>query len=94
MDGKLCSSGEGGTDGKDLQHVCVAPPMIVGVWSMAVMLWQLLEYYYYYEIQAPTKMDRLLVARMDGSVALVTSLGRARVRATAGTSRVRHTYIE
>ena len=24
MDGKLCSSGEGGTDGKDL-HVCVAP---------------------------------------------------------------------
>ena len=20
-------------------HVCVAPPMIVGVWSMAVMLW-------------------------------------------------------
>ena len=38
MDGKLCSSGEGGTDGKDL-HVCVAPSMIVGVWSMAVMLW-------------------------------------------------------
>ena len=30
MDGKLCSSGEGGTDGKDL-HVCVALPMIVGV---------------------------------------------------------------
>ena len=20
-------------------HVCVAPPMIVGAWSMAVMLW-------------------------------------------------------
>ena len=33
MDGKLCSSGEGGTDGKDLPlyvHVCVVPPMIVG----------------------------------------------------------------
>ena len=33
-------SGEGGTDGKDLSvHVCVAPPMIVGAWSMAIMLW-------------------------------------------------------
>ena len=42
MDGKLSSSGEGGTDGKDLPVcacVCVAPPMIVGAWSMAVMLW-------------------------------------------------------
>ena len=29
-------------------YTCVAPPMIVGVWSMAVMLWQLHEYYYYY----------------------------------------------
>ena len=29
-------------------YVCVAPPMIVGAWSMAVVLWQLLEYYYYY----------------------------------------------
>ena len=28
-------------------HVCVAPPVIVGAWSMAVVLWQLLEYYYY-----------------------------------------------
>ena len=28
-------------------HVCVALPMIVGAWSMAVVLWQLLEYYYY-----------------------------------------------
>ena len=36
-DGKLCSSGEGGTDGKYL-HVCVAPPMIVGVWLIAIML--------------------------------------------------------
>ena len=44
LDGKLCSSGEGGTDGKDLP-VCVALPMIVGVWSMAVMLWQPYEYY-------------------------------------------------
>ena len=25
-------------------RVCVAPPMIVGAWSMAVVLWQLLEY--------------------------------------------------
>ena len=42
MDGKLCSSGEGGTDGKELSVcacVCVALPMIVGAWSMAVMLW-------------------------------------------------------
>ena len=51
MDSKLCSTGEGGTDGKDLYvyvHVCGAPPMIVGAWLMAVMLWQLHEYYYYY----------------------------------------------
>ena len=27
-------------------YVCVAPPMVVGKWSMAVMLWQLYEYYY------------------------------------------------
>ena len=27
------------------EHVCVAPPMIVGALSMAVVLWQLLEYY-------------------------------------------------
>ena len=42
MDGKLCSSGEAGTDGKDLPvciHVCVALPMILGAWLMAVMLW-------------------------------------------------------
>ena len=25
-----------------------APPIIVGAWSMAVMLWQQFEYYYYY----------------------------------------------
>ena len=25
-------------------HVCVALPMIVGAWSMAMVLWQLLEY--------------------------------------------------
>ena len=30
-------------------------------------------------MQARTRMDRLLGARMDGSVALVTSLGRARL---------------
>ena len=29
-------------------YVCVAPPMIVGAWSMAVVLWQLYECYYYY----------------------------------------------
>ena len=29
-------------------YVCVAPPMIVGAWSMAIVLWQLYEYYYYY----------------------------------------------
>ena len=47
-DGKLCYSGEGGTNVMISLyiHVCVAPPMIVGVWSMAVVLWQLLEYYY------------------------------------------------
>ena len=52
MGGKLCSSGEGGTDGKDCLYVhvyvCVALPMVVGAWSMAVVLWQLYEYYYYY----------------------------------------------
>ena len=26
-------------------YVCVAPPMIVGAWSMAIILWQLYEYY-------------------------------------------------
>ena len=26
-------------------HVCVALPMIEGVWSMAVVLWQLVEHY-------------------------------------------------
>ena len=31
-------------------YVCVAPPMIVGVWLMAVVLWQLYEYYHYYYI--------------------------------------------
>ena len=51
MDGKLCSSGEGGTESKDLPriYVCVAPPMIVGTWSMAVELWQP-EYVYVYNI--------------------------------------------
>ena len=29
-------------------HVCVAPPIVVGAWSMAGMLWRLFEYYYYY----------------------------------------------
>ena len=46
-DGKLRSSGERETDGKDLPVctcVCVAPPMIVGVWWMAVVLWQLLQF--------------------------------------------------
>ena len=36
-----------------LIHVCVAPPMVVGVhgWSMAGALQQLFEYYYYYLLQ-------------------------------------------
>ena len=38
MDSKLCSSGEGGIEGKDLP-VCVCMSMIVGVQSMAVMLY-------------------------------------------------------
>ena len=45
IEGKLRSSGVAGTDGLYV-CVCVPPPMIVGVWSMAVMLWQLHEYYY------------------------------------------------
>ena len=28
-------------------HVCVAPPMVVGAWPMAGMLWRLFEYYFY-----------------------------------------------
>ena len=49
-DGKLCSSGEVDriclyVEGFACMHVCVTPPMIVGAWSMAVVLWQLLEYY-------------------------------------------------
>ena len=37
MDGKLCSSGEGRIC--LYVYVCLALPMIVGAWSMAVMLW-------------------------------------------------------
>ena len=33
------------------------------------------------QIQARTRLNRLLGARMDGSAAIVTSLGRARARA-------------
>ena len=33
-------------------YVCVAPPMIVGAWSMAIVLWQLYEYYYYSMVHA------------------------------------------
>ena len=40
--GKLCGSDY-------VVHLMrVAPPMVVGVWSMAVMLWQLFENYHYY----------------------------------------------
>ena len=28
-------------------YLIPAPPIIVGAWSMAVMLWQQFEYYYY-----------------------------------------------
>ena len=47
-DGKLFSSGEGRTDGRICLyvHVFVALPMIVGAWSMAIVLWQLLELEY------------------------------------------------
>ena len=41
MDSKLCYSGEGGTDGTWIclyLHVCMAQSMIVGAWSMAVVL--------------------------------------------------------
>ena len=31
-------------------HVCVAPPIVVGVWPMAGTLWLLFEYYYYYYV--------------------------------------------
>ena len=34
--------------------VCVASPMVVGVWSMAGALRQLFEYYYYYKTTRPT----------------------------------------
>ena len=41
MDGNLCSSGEGGMVRICLYvHVCVVPPMIVGVWLMAVVLYE------------------------------------------------------
>lgn len=43
MDGKLCSSGEGGTrSGSMYMYVCLHP-MIVGVWSITTVLWQLLD---------------------------------------------------
>ena len=44
--------------------VCVAPPMVVGAWSMAEALRQLFEYYYYYTLMACfcTKSGRLLCA--------------------------------
>ena len=32
--------------------VCVAPPMVVGAWSMAGALQQLFEYYYYYSLMS------------------------------------------
>ena len=31
-------------------YVCVAPPIVVGAWPMAGMLWRLFEYYYYYAL--------------------------------------------
>ena len=50
MDGKLCSSGEGGTDGIRIclyVYVSVPLPMILGaLWSTAVVSWQLYEYYW------------------------------------------------
>ena len=45
MDGKLCSSGEGGQKVRICLYVYVfvALPMIVGVWSTTVMLWHISE---------------------------------------------------
>ena len=28
--------------------MCVAPPIVVGAWSMAVLVWQPFEYHYYH----------------------------------------------
>ena len=43
MNTSIVGKHSGGTGGKDLsvcaRVVFVAPPMIVGAWSMAVMLW-------------------------------------------------------
>ena len=36
MDGKFCSSGEGGTDGKDLS-LCACACGSAGAWSMAML---------------------------------------------------------
>ena len=44
-----------------MMYVFVAPPTLVGVWSMALVLWQLNEYYYYYYyvvLQSKRKKDR------------------------------------
>ena len=50
--------------------VCVAPPMVVGAWSMAGALQQLFEYYYYYVIVQETAINigfssRLINENMD-----------------------------
>ena len=39
MDGKLCSSGEGGTDGKDLPVCMCGSAHDCGAWSMAIVLY-------------------------------------------------------
>lgn len=44
VEGQIKSSSGGGT--KELVHVCLSPPIIVGAWSIAIVLWQLREYYY------------------------------------------------
>ena len=40
-------------------HVCVAPPIVVGEWPMAGVLWRLFEYYYYYCVYMHAPMRRI-----------------------------------
>ena len=50
-------------------YACVALPLIVGAWSMAVMLWQLHEYYYYYYYYSQSMNP--LYTRLFHDVALI-----------------------
>ena len=74
-DGKLCSSGEGGTDGKDLPVrtcMCGSAHDCGCVWSMAVIPWQPHEYYYYSRgCHSTTAIDHILTFY---SVTAITSI--------------------